>query len=285
MKYVRKLLKLWRNNMINSHTKLCCIIGNPVEHSLSPIMHNAAYKALNLNFVYLAFKISDVKKALAGLKEIGVKGISVTIPFKQDTMKYLDEIDDTARGIGAVNTIVNKSGRFFGTNTDWVGATKALEETTILKGKKVAVLGAGGASRAVIYGLKQKGAIIHIFNRTQETAEKLKDEFRIAGAHLLNNLNLISEMDIIINTTSVGMAPNIDVSPVPMECIKSNQVVFDIIFAPKDTKLLQYAKEQKAQVVYGYKMLLYQAVPQFELFTGQKAPFNLMEKILLKNLD
>lgn len=264
--------------MINSKTKLCCIIGNPVEHSLSPIMHNAAYKALDLNYVYLAFKVSDVKKTLEGLKELGIKGISVTIPFKQEVMKYLDEIDDTAKSIGAVNTIVNKNGRLIGTNTDWIGAIKALEEKIILKGKKVAVLGAGGASRAVIYGLKQKGMITHIFNRTIKNAENLKEEFGLDGAHLLDDLDIISEMDIIINTTSVGMVPNTDDSPIPMEFIKSNQIVFDIIFAPKDTKLIQYAKRQKAKVIYGEKMLLHQAIEQFKLFTGIDAPFGVMER-------
>ncbi len=264
--------------MINSKTKLCCVIGNPVEQSLSPIMHNAAYKALNLNYVYVAFKVSDLKNALAGLKAIDAKGISVTIPHKQEVIKNLDEIDDTARIIGAVNTIVNKNGRLIGTNTDWIGAIKALEEKIILKGKKVALLGAGGASRAVIYGLKQKKAVIHVLNRSVETAENLKKEFGIEEAHLLNNSDLISDMDIIINTTSVGMAPNTDVSPVPIECIKSKHVVFDIIFAPKDTKLLQYAKAKKATVIYGERMLLHQAAFQFKLFTGVDAPFEVMER-------
>lgn len=264
--------------MINSHTKLCCIIGNPVEHSLSPTMHNAAYQALGLNFVYLAFKVSDVKKTLEGIREFGIRGISVTIPFKQEVMKYLDEIDDTAKSIGAINTIINKNGKLLGTNTDWIGAIKALEEKVILKGKKVAVLGAGGACRAVIYGLKQKGVITHIFNRTIEKAENLKEEFGLDGAHLLDDLDIISEMDIIINTTSVGMVPNIGVSPIPQESIKSNHFVFDIIFAPKDTKLLQYAKAKRAKVIYGERMLLYQAAEQFKLFTGIDAPFGMMER-------
>lgn len=270
--------------MIDAKTKLCCVIGNPVEHSLSPQIHNAAYKALGLNYVYLAFRISDVPKALSGLKELGAKGISVTIPHKQEVMKYLDEIDETGRKIGAINTIINKNGRLSGVNTDWVGAITALEEKTVLKGKTVALLGAGGASRAVIHGLKEKGAAVHIFNRTLENAEKLKIEFNLEGAHLLDDQNLISETDIIVNTTSVGMSPNTDVSPIPKESIQSNQIVFDIVFAPKMTKLLQYAKERKANVVYGYKMLLYQAIPQFELFTGRKAPMDIMEKILITNL-
>lgn len=264
--------------MIDAKTKLCCVIGNPVEHSLSPQIHNAAYKALGLNYVYLAFRISDVQKALSGLKELGVKGISVTIPHKQEVMKYLDEIDETAKKIGAVNTIVNRNGKLFGTNTDWLGAIQALEEKTKLKSKTVAVLGAGGASRAIVYGLKQKGAVIHIFNRTLENAEKLKEEFKLEGAHLLDDQNLTSEMDIIINTTSVGMAPNADASPIPMECITSNQVVFDIVFAPKDTKLIQYAKANKAIVIYGDRMLLHQAVAQFKLFTGVDTSIEVMER-------
>lgn len=271
--------------MIDAKTKLCCIIGNPVEHSLSPQMHNAAYEYLGINFAFLAFRVADVKSALVGLKALGVKGISVTIPHKLEVMKYLDKLDDVATKIGAVNTIINNNGKLFGTNTDWSAALKALEEKTTLAGKKVALFGAGGAACALAFGLKRRNAIVHVFNRTKTTGDKLKEELHLAGSHNLDKLDKISDMDIIVNTTSVGMVPNIDISPVPLESIHAKQVVFDIVYTPNETKLLKYAKAKKATVVYGHKMLLYGVAKQFELFTCQKAPLNLMGKILLKNLD
>ncbi|MBI3379213.1 shikimate dehydrogenase [Candidatus Gottesmanbacteria bacterium] len=270
--------------MINSKTKLCCIIGNPVEHSLSPQMHNAAYEYLHLNYAFLAFRVTDVKSALVGLKTLGVKAISVTIPHKLEIMKYLDKIDEVATKIGAVNTIINNNGKLFGTNTDWIGALTALEEKTTLSGKKVALLGSGGAARSVAYGLIQRKAHVFVFNRTIDKAIKLKQEFDLNGASAFTDLSSISTMDIIVNTTSVGMIPDIDKSPIPLQIINSKQIVFDIVYTPNDTKLIQYAKEKKAGIVYGHKMLLYGVAKQFELFTGKEAPLDIMKNILITNL-
>lgn len=270
--------------MIDSKTKLCCIIGNPVSHSLSPQLHNAAFKSLELNYRFLAFCVSDVKSALVGLKTLGVKGASVTIPHKIEVMKYLDKTDDVAAKIGAVNTIINIDSKLFGTNTDWVAAISALEEKTSLNGKRVALLGSGGAARALAYGLKERKARVFIFNRTPDKADKLRQEFNLSGAFALSDFSSISTMDIIVNTTSAGMVPDIDISPIPLQSINSKQVVFDIVYTPNDTKLLQYAKEKRAEIVYGYKMLLYGVAKQFELFTGKKAPLDIMEKILITNL-
>lgn len=270
--------------MINSKTKLCCIIGNPVEHSLSPQMHNAAYEALGLNFIYLAFKISDVKKGLSGLKELGVKGISVTIPHKQEVMKYLDEIDETAKAIGAVNMIINDHGILKASNSDWIGALVALKEKTNLMGKNVALLGAGGAARALAYGLTKEKAIVSVFNRSRKKADLLTKEFHLKNAYSILETEKIKQMEIIINTTSVGMEPTDGESPIPAECISPHQVVFDIVYTPHKTKLLQYAKEKGATIVYGYKMVLYGGTRIFEMFTGRKAPVAVMEKVLLENL-
>lgn len=265
--------------MIDVKTKFCCVIGNPVEQSISPLIHNAGYKALGLNYVFLAFKVTRVKKALEGLKAIGVKGISVTIPHKLEVLKYVDEVDKVAKDIGAANTIVNKNGRFIATNTDWIGAIKALEETTDLTGKKVALLGTGGAARAIAYGLAIKNAKVFVFNRTASAGLQLVKDFKLEGDYSLSNLNKIRDMDIIINSTSVGMYPNDD-SLVPVDLIHSRHIVFDIVFHPKETKLIQYAKAKKATVVYGCKMLLYQAVQQFKLFIGVDAPIKIMEKAI-----
>lgn len=263
--------------MIDTKTKLCCVIGHPIEQSLSPQLHNAAYKALGLNYVFLAFRVTDVKKALEGLKTIGVSGISVTIPHKLEVLKYVDEVDKVAAEIGAANTIVNKDGRFIATNTDWIGALTALEEKTVLENKRVALLGAGGAARAVAFGLAKRKAKVYVFNRTYETANQLVEDFKLEGEYSLSDMNKIKDMDIIINTTSVGMAPNSD-SLVPISFIKSDHIVFDIVFKPKETKLIQYAKAKRAKVIYGERMLLHQAIAQFKLFTGVGAPFKVMER-------
>lgn len=267
--------------MIDARTKLCCIIGNPVEHSKSPLMHNAAYQALRLNFAFLAFRVSDVKQALEGLRAIGARGIVVTIPHKQEVMQYVDMVDETAKEIGAVNTIVNDNGVLKATNTDWTGAMRALKEKTSIAGKTVAVLGAGGAARAIIYGLKKENALkILIFNRSVKKAQNLAKEFDVDSAFPLTDEAKISGSDIIINTTSVGMEPKENESPISEDYIHKHHVVFDIVYTPRETKLLQLAKKKGATLVYGDKMLLYGAMTQFELFTGQKAPQKVMEDAL-----
>ncbi|MBI2036247.1 shikimate dehydrogenase [Candidatus Microgenomates bacterium] len=267
---------------INAKTKLCCIIGNPVEHSLSPLMHNAGYKALGLNFVYMAFQISDVANAIAGIRALGIHGTSVTVPHKLTVMKYLDEIDETAKAIGAVNTIINDQAKLTGTNTDYEGAIRALEEKTKIEEKRVTVVGAGGAARAIAFGLKQKKAKIKIINRTKERAQALAKEVRAEHGDL-TDLSQIKNSDILIHATITGMHPD-NKSLVPKEYLHKNLVVFDVVYNPRETKLINDAKKAGCQIVYGYKMLLYQAVAQFELFTGVKAPVEVMEEALLKGL-
>lgn len=270
--------------MIDAKTKLCCVIGNPIEQSISPLVHNAAYKALGLNYVFLAFKVTQVKEALEGLKAINVAGISVTIPHKLAVLKYVDEVDKVAAEIGAANTIVNRDGRFIATNTDWIGALKALEKRTSLSGKRIALLGAGGAARALIYGLVKKGAKVTVFNRSKEKARQLAKYFQLDGAYLLTDVEKIKVAEIIINTTPVGMIPNISESPIPSACINSSQIIFDIINKPPQTKLLQFAKSHGATIIHGYEMLLYGAAEQFLLFTGKPAPVKIMEDAILLEL-
>lgn len=266
--------------MIDVKTKLCCVIGNPVEQSLSPQLHNAVYDALGLNYAFLAFKVTDIKKALDGLRTIGVCGISVTIPHKLEVLKYVDEVDKEAQVIGAVNTIVNDCGRLIAFNTDWRGALQALEEKTTLANKRIALLGAGGTARALAFGLTRKKAKISIFNRTIEKAYQLVKDFNLEGAFPISDVGKIKSADIIINTTPIGMVPDTNQSPIPVDCINSSQIVFEVVYKPKETKLIQYTKAKKATVVYGYKMLLYQAQEQFKLFTGIDAPIEMMEKAL-----
>lgn len=268
---------------IDAKTTICAIIGNPVEHSLSPAMHNAGYEHLGLNFSYCAFRVDDPKDAVAGIGGLHIKGISVTVPHKVAVMPFLDVIDDTAKKIGAVNTILNENGKLTGYNTDYIGAIGALEEKTTLKGKKVIVIGAGGAARAVVFGLMQKKAQVLILNRTTDKAKELAKQ---SGASYgsLERIAEIAKSDILVHATSIGMHPDEKESAIPKELLHKNLVVFDIVYNPKETKLLQDAKQKGATIVYGYKMLLYQAVGQFEMFTKQKAPVAIMEDVLVKNL-
>lgn len=270
--------------MISAKTGLCCIIGHPVTHSLSPQMQNAAFKKEAADFTFMAFEVTDLYKAVEGLRAINCRCIVVTIPFKVEVLKYADQTDDSARKIGAANCLINKNGFYKATNTDWYGAIRSLEEVTSLKNKKVAILGAGGAARAIIYGMKLKKADITLFNRTGKRAEKLAREFNLSDCFQLNEQERLKNMDIIINATSVGMAPNSDETPLNDGIIQPNQIVFDIVYTPHITKLLKMAIKSGATAVYGYRMVLYGGIKIFELITGKKAPIKIMEETLKKNL-
>lgn len=268
---------------INAKTTLCCVIGNPIEHSLSPTMHNAGYEALDLNFAYLALRVEDIKNAVSGIRSLGIRGVSVTIPHKKSVMAHLDAIDPLAKKIGAVNTIVNTNAGLKGYNTDCEGAIHALEERTSIKGKRAVILGAGGAARAIAFGLKEKGAIVTLANRTRSNAEILAKD---VGALCIDisDKESVKESDIIINATSVGMSPLIENTVLEENILTKTHIVMDIVYNPKETKLLTTARKKGCTIVYGYKMLLYQAITQFELFTSKKAPVEVMETALLERL-
>ena len=262
----------------DASTTLYGIIGHPVSHSLSPAMHNAAFDAVGINAVYLAFDVTDLPSAVRGIRALGIKGLSVTIPHKVEIMEFLDEVDDVARRIGAVNTLVNRNGSLWGGNTDWIGAVKALEEQTQLEGKRAVVLGAGGSARAVCAGLKKRGAYVHIVNRTVENAKKLAERFACSWSGLDEIQDI--EGEILVNTTSVGMEPDSHKTPVPAEILERFSIVMDIVYAPLKTRLLDEAEKAGCVTINGLRMLLLQAVSQFEFWTGRKAPINVMEKIL-----
>lgn len=267
----------------DAKTSLFGIIGHPVHHSLSPLIHNAAFKALGINAVYLAFDVVDIDAALTGIRGLGIKGISVTVPHKETVLRFLDEIDPVAQKIGAVNTIVNRAGRIFGANTDWIGALSAIEEIVPVRDRKVLVIGAGGAARAVCAGLADRGAVVHVANRTPGRAKILAETFGLSWSGL-EGLGDI-KADILINTTSVGMCPNDNETPVEGDFLRSIGVVMDIVYSPLKTRLLKEAEDAGCRTINGLKMLLYQAEAQFELWTGQKAPHKAMEKALSTALD
>lgn len=273
---------------INGKSKICLIIGDPVEHTLSPMMHNSAYETLGIDdqFVYLAARVSvgHVKKAVTAMRIMGFRGLTCTLPHKLEVMKYLDKVDKVARKIGAVNTVVNENGVLYGYNTDWLGTVTPLEKITSLKGKKVAIIGAGGVSRAIAFGVIEKGVHLKIFNRTYAKAERLARELGAKAGRLTDNRDIQSS-DIVINATSLGMAPNENESPILPDCFHNKQIVFDAVYVPYETKFLKDAKIRGARIIHGTEMLLYQGIAQFEYYTNLKAPEDIMRKTLFKHFN
>ena len=277
--------------MLDSKTKLLGLIGHPVEHSLSPIMHNEALKDKNLNYIYLAFDVSDenLKYVVDGAKSLGIKGFNVTIPYKVDIMKYLDKINKEAELIGAVNTVKIENDIAIGYNTDGLGARMSLEEEIGKVGdKNILIIGAGGASRAVAFELAKNNNIT-IINRTVEKARALSEEIseKLNKTICYNNLNIdIKEFDIIIHTTPIGMYPNINTQPlIDTKDINENMVVMDLIYNPKETVLLKEAKKQGAKTINGLGMLVYQGAISFEIWTGIKPDVRIMKRALMEVLN
>ena len=279
---------------IKGSTNIVGLIGHPVEHSFSPPMHNAAFEALGMDYAYVAFDVdpSDLKSAIDGAKSLNIKGFNVTIPHKIQVMDYLDEIDEVAGLIGAVNTIDFKEMK--GYNTDGIGAIKAIEEVTSLKDKNVVIAGAGGASRAISFYIAKYGAgSLTILNRNVEKAQNPSDDVLNSGlidsvkSGSVSDINdCLNDADILIDTTPVGMHPHINDEPIALaEDMHENLVVFDAVYNPNETVLLKEAIDAGAKPVYGIKMLLYQGAESFEIWTGKKAPIDVMEEALRKTLN
>ena len=280
---------------ISGRTKLCCVIGDPVEHSLSPVMHNAAFKELNLDFVYVAFTVreDELKNAIAGARSLQVHGLNVTMPHKTAIMKHLDEIDPTAKSIGAINTVLNAEGKLVGYITDGVGAIKALKENSVsLEGKKLLLLGAGGAAKAIAFHAAQEVEELEILNRTAQKANDLaealhkKFDKKVSG-NMLSSETIKKELedtDILVNATSVGMHPNVNQSLVDSTWLRPDLYVMDIIYNPLETKLAKDAKSVGANVVSGIEMLVYQGAVSFEIWTNRPAPVKVMKEAILNKL-
>jgi len=277
-------MKVLSFDSINSKTKVFGVIGEHAENSLSKYMHNPGFKEHKTNAVYVPFKVnSDELEEFIKHHRREFSGGSVTTPHKQKIIKFLDEVDENVKQIGACNTISRMNERFIGSNTDFIGAVESLKEETQLQNKKILVIGAGGAARAIIFGLKKEEALLTVVNRNQEKAQQLADEFNIRSG-TWNELNaLVQENDIIINATSIGMNPE------PDNCLLNElpkgKLVMDIIYSPTETKLIALARKSECKVITGERMLIHQALGQFELWTGQKANFNLFEKNLVRKLE
>ncbi len=284
--------------MISSKTRICGLIGDPIEHSLSPAMHNAAFGSLGLDYIYLPFEVTaeNLAKAVDGARTLNIKGLNVTIPHKVAVMPLLDEVEPLAERIGAVNTIVNDKGRLKGYNTDAGGFLKTLLEKGIEpEGKEVVVLGAGGASRAISFTLADRGTEIVILNRKLEMdwAKELasaisrfaKNEVKALELNEKNLLLVMETADILVNATSVGMSPLIKQSPVPAKILKPELTVFDVVYNPLKTRLLSEAETAGARAISGIDMLVWQGALAFELWTGIKAPVDIMKTKVVEALE
>jgi shikimate dehydrogenase len=279
---------------ISGKTRVCAILGDPVQHSLSPVIHNAAFNEVGLNLVYVAFNVgvTELKDAILGAKTLGIHGLNITMPHKHSVMNYLDKINMTAKNIGAVNTILNKNGILIGYNTDGAGAMLALKENGICtEEKKLVLLGAGGAAKAIAYQAAQEVEELVILNRTVEKAKQLAKilqsfNAKVIGKMLSNNVlyKELTTANILVNATSVGMYPDNNNSPVPSDLLTSDLCVMDIIYNPLNTKLLNDAKYAGAKTVSGVDMLIYQGAVAFEIWTKCTAPVEVMKKAALNEL-
>lgn len=272
---------------LNGSTMVCGVMGDPVKHSVSPAMHNAAFRRLGLNYVYLPFRVSkeNLAGAVEGIRALHITGMNVTIPHKVSIIPLLDEVDPLAQRIGAVNVVHNKEGRLAGSNTDADGFLRLLKEQGIEAGSLHAVvLGAGGASRAVCFALASLGSDIIILNRTVQkaldcAAEMAKYTGRTFAALELNPDNLagsLAKADLVVNTTSLGMAPHADVSPVNCALLERRHIVADIVYNPAVTRLLRDAEKAGARIIGGLDMLAWQGALSFETWTGCRAPVDVM---------
>ena len=271
--------------------KTFAVIGDPIDHSLSPTIHNAAYRELGLECTYIAYKIpkDQLDVEIDSLKKIKISGFNVTIPHKINMLEFLDEMDENCRIIGATNTVIKEDGYLKGYNTDMDGFLEPIKNRNItIKDSNVLLLGSGGAARAIIAGMaKEKAKEVTIINRTKEHATELK-EFSInigldAEVKSITEMNdLHTGYNFIINSSSLGLKNESNI--VPSEIINEDTIVYDIVYKPVNTELIKESKKKNAQIIYGYEMLLGQAVKSFEIWTGKKAPVSVMNNAVRSQL-
>jgi shikimate dehydrogenase len=270
-------------HMKNPAPAIFALFGNPVAHSLSPLMHNAAFQKMGIDATYCACRVEDLEEAIEKIKKLPLRGVSVTIPFKTAVIPYLDEIDASAQEIGAVNTIWHDdTGRLKGYNTDWIGMVRNLEESLEIKKKSFAILGAGGTARAAVFGIRQRGGTPVIVNRTPERGEKLAKEFGVPFYPLAQVKGI--KADCLINTTPIGMAPDRKKSPLPRDIIGRFRWVMDCIYNPLKTQLLKDAEEAECMAINGLGMFVHQGAEQIRIWTGKEPPVELMREVVLARL-
>ena len=280
---------------IDTETRLCAVIGNPVEHSLSPAIHNAGFQSAGLNYVYTAFRVEDIGACLAGMRALhGFRGLSVTIPHKLAVMEHLDEIEPLARRVGSVNTITNDDGRLTGTTTDGPGTLRAFEEAGVsLDGKRILFIGSGGAVRAVAFAIAEltRAESITVIGRTPARVAAIVDdvaaktEMPTTAADLASDLTAtVADSHVLIQGTPIGMHPKPGESAVPKDLLKPEHVCFDMVYRPNKTRFIQDAEARGCTTILGIEMLLNQAVLQFERWTGVAAPLPAMRAAALQAL-
>lgn len=262
--------------------RIFALFGNPVAQSLSPLMHNAALKEMGLSGHYVPLCVRCLPSAVQGLRGMDIRGVSVTIPFKTDILEYLDDLDDEALRIGAVNTVVNDNGRLSGHNTDWRGLISSITEHIEIEGKKVVVLGAGGTARAALYGVVREGGHPVIVNRNERKGRELAQDWD-CPYESLRNIGKI-EADILINTTPVGMWPNTADTPVDGGALKRFDMVMDVIYNPIKTRLLKAAEAAGCRTLSGLDMFVNQGAEQIRLWTGSSPPRVRMRQVVLDHL-
>jgi len=271
------LRNVYRIDQVDAATRMYGVVGDPVAHSLSPAIMNTAFRRENVNGVYLPLHAKTLKDLLACVREIPIHGLSITMPYKEAILQHLDNTDSHTTKIGACNTVVRaQDGKLYGFNTDTAGVVRPLEQRIALEGARVLVLGAGGAARAAVFGLKERGCEVFILNRSLAPAQKLA---RRAKARTLKRADLKKvSFDVIINATPVGMG-NTKESPLNENEI-SARYVFDMIYDPPETRLMTLAKARGAQVIPGIEMFVHQAARQFEIWTGKPAPWDDMLRVV-----
>ncbi|WP_165774529.1 shikimate dehydrogenase [Candidatus Viridilinea mediisalina] len=269
---------------INGHTKLIGFFGSTYQTSKMYALYNSAIQALGLNYLYVPFAVDDLQQAVAGVRHLGIAAIGITIPYKVAILPYLDALDPMAQRIGAVNLVINRDNRLIGYNTDGSGAVQALQEQTSLQGKPVCLLGAGGAARALAFALSDAGCPLTILNRTPSAAQALAQAIgpTVAWGDYSALPASLTTSTIIINTTPVGMVGSgreAD-SLVPSALLEPSMVVMELVTNPRETPLLQAASQRGCTLVYGQRMLLWQAVHKFQLYTGVEPPVAVMEQVM-----
>lgn len=285
---IKEMLETYNFNSITKETKVFGVIGEFAENSMSKHMHNSFFRRKNINAVYIPFKVGDCEELRKFMKHYRehIAGGSVTTPYKVEIMKNLDFIEEEAKKIGAVNTIVKKNNNeLIGSNTDCHGVVEALKEKTSIQGKRILLIGAGGAARAACYALKKEGAVVTIINRTEEKAKEIADEFSAKVDSFSNMGELIINNDLIINSTSVGMKLNIEDSIIPKNLLAKGKIIMDMVYKPVRTKLIKNAEQAGCEIITGDRMLIHQALGQMEMWTCIKPEFKLMEENLKKSLD
>jgi len=266
----------------NKDTVICISIASRPSN-FGCTLHNAGYQALNLNFIYKSFKITDQKVLIDAIRVMGIKGCSVSKPFKQSIIKELDELCVTAKDIGSVNTIVNKNRILIGYNTDAFGVEEVLKNIKFNPNDKVLIIGAGGVAKAIIYVLNKLNTIdVTICNRNSKRIDKLDSKYKFSRINWKDRNRF--KADLLINATSIGMYPNINKMPINKESINNFKSVFDVVVTPLETMLITHAKSLNKNIIYGYQMSFYQAIKQFELYTGVKAPQDVLQKAMFSLL-